>query len=123
MTSPPVLPRGGDAGRPRVLRGTCDSADRAHAEGRPREVEVDPNGRGLTYCAAESHYDMTLKLLALTEDADGLPRAVGEVEVEALAAGEGLWHVDNGGWTPDGRSVVYTRDTDTGDVFVMEGAF
>lgn len=45
------------------------------------EVEVDPNGRGLTYCAAESHYNMTLKLLPLTDGADGLPRPAGDAFV------------------------------------------
>jgi Tol biopolymer transport system component len=85
------------------------------------EVAVDPNGRALTYCAAVSHFNMNLQVLWLEEDADGLPRATGPPE--ALTAGEGLWHVHNGGWAPDGRSVVYTRDTDTGNVHVLEGAF
>jgi hypothetical protein len=31
--------------------------------------------------------------------------------------------VHNGGWTPDSKSVVYTRDTDTANIYVIEGAF
>jgi hypothetical protein len=31
--------------------------------------------------------------------------------------------VHNGGWSPDGTMVVYTRDTDTADMFMVEGVF
>jgi Tol biopolymer transport system component len=85
------------------------------------EIAVAPDGSALTYCAAESHFNMNLRLLRLEEGEDGLPRAVGSPE--AITAGDGEWHVHNGGWSPDGKSVVYTRDTDTGDLFLLEGAF
>jgi serine/threonine protein kinase/Tol biopolymer transport system component len=85
------------------------------------ELAVDPTGRALTYCSAESHFNMNLQLLRLSEGDDGLPRAIGEPE--PLTAGDGLWHVHNGGWSSDGRTVIYTRDTDTGDVYALEGAF
>jgi hypothetical protein len=84
------------------------------------EIAVDPNGRALTYCAAVSHFNMNLQVLWLEEGADGLPRATRPPE--PITAGDGLWHVHNGGWSPDGLSVVYTRDTDTGDVYMLEGA-
>jgi hypothetical protein len=29
-------------------------------------------------------------------------------------------HEVHGGWFPDGESVVYTRDTDHGDIFLAE---
>jgi Tol biopolymer transport system component len=90
-------------------------------EGPHIEIAVDLNGQALTYCAAMSHSNLNLHVLWLEEGADGLPRATGPPE--AITAGDGLWHVHNGGWSPDGRSVVYTRDTDTGDVHVLEGAF
>ncbi len=35
--------------------------------------------------------------------------------------GKGIWHVHNGGWSPDGKSLVYTRDTDQSDIYVIEG--
>ena len=34
--------------------------------------------------------------------------------------GKGIWHVHNGGWFPDSESVVYTRDTDQADIFLVE---
>jgi hypothetical protein len=30
--------------------------------------------------------------------------------------------VHNGDFAPDGRILVYTRDTDTGDIYVLKGA-
>jgi Tol biopolymer transport system component len=85
------------------------------------ELAVADDGSALTYCSATSHYNMNLHLLRLEPGEDGLPRAVGEPI--ALTAGDGEWHVHNGGFTPDGESVVYTRDTDTGNIYLVEGAF
>jgi Tol biopolymer transport system component/serine/threonine protein kinase len=85
------------------------------------ELALDPNLKGLTFCAAESHFNMNLRLIRLQTNEEGLPQPAGGIE--SLTAGEGLWHVHNGSWSPDGRSVVYTRDTDTGDVYMVEGAF
>jgi hypothetical protein len=41
-------------------------------------------------------------------------------EPAPLTDGRGLWHVHNSGWARDGKSIVYTRDTDSGDIYVME---
>ncbi len=79
------------------------------------------DGSALTYASARSHFNLNLHLLRLEPGEDGLPRAVGEPI--ALTSGDGEWHVHNGGFTPDGLSVVYTRDTDTGNIYLVEGAF
>lgn len=50
---------------------------------------------------------------------DGLPRAVGPAE--AVTRGAGLWHVHGGAWSRDGKSLFYTRDTDRGDIYSIEG--
>ena len=78
---------------------------------------MDPGGKGLTYCAAESHFNMNLLLMRLGEGDDGLPRATGPPE--PLTAGDGLWHVHNGGWSADSKKLVYTRDMDYGDIFEL----
>jgi hypothetical protein len=66
-----------------------------------------------------------MNLFTLRLEAHGspgeLPRAAGPPE--KVTHGEGRWHTHNGGWAPDGRSVIFTRDTDAGDVFVLDGAF
>ncbi len=61
----------------------------------------------MTYASALSHYNMNLHLLRLEKGPDGLSRAAGEPV--ALTAGDSKWHVHNGGFTPDRKSVVYTR--------------
>ena len=40
-----------------------------------------------------------------------------------ITHGKGEWHVHNGDWSPDGRQVVYTRDTDSGNLYLLEGVF
>jgi Tol biopolymer transport system component len=37
-----------------------------------------------------------------------------------LTDGRGLWHTHSGGWSPDGESIVYTKDTDHNDIYVIE---
>ncbi len=85
------------------------------------EFEVSADGSTVSYCSATSHYNMNLHFLHLTPDASGLPTVVGEAE--QVTFGDGEWHVHNGGWSADGKYVVYTRDTDTADMFMVEGVF
>jgi Tol biopolymer transport system component len=85
------------------------------------ELIVAPDGAAVSYCTIFSHYNMQLHVLKLTEGVDGLPRPVGEPV--QITHGEGEWHVHNGNWSPDGRQVVYTRDTDGGNLFLLEGVF
>ncbi len=68
-----------------------------------------------------SHFNQRLYLLRLAPPAaEGeLPRPIGQSR--ELTDGKGIWHVHNGGWSPDGKSLVYTRDTDQSDIYVIEG--
>jgi Tol biopolymer transport system component len=90
-------------------------------EGAHLELIVAPDGSGVTYCSAASHSNMNLYHLPLVAPSSpsGLPRSSGDPL--QLTRGEGLWHVHNGDWSPDGQSIVYTRDTDSGDIYVIEG--
>ena len=83
------------------------------------EPAVTSDGRVVSFVHAASHYNMNTFLLQLEPRAapDGLPRPVGAPR--ALIDGQGVWHVHNFAWTPDGRSFVYTRDEDDGDIFVL----
>jgi Tol biopolymer transport system component len=82
---------------------------------------VSPDGRWISYCSAQSHSNMNLFIvpLALPASPGALPRVAGEAR--AITAGRGEWHVHNGGWSPDSKQVIYTRDTDTGDIYLLEG--
>ena len=79
------------------------------------EISVAPDGSAVTFCSALSHYDMKLHLLRLEppDAAGGLPKAAGKPE--KLTHG-GPWHIHNGGWSPDSRTLIYTRDTDYSDI-------
>ena len=84
------------------------------------ELSVSPDGTALTFIESVSHFTMDLKLLSLTPPTtpDQLPRAVGEPQ--QITFGNGAWHVHAGGWAPDGSGVVYSRDVDGGDIYVIE---
>ncbi len=84
------------------------------------EHRVSPDGRAVTYGDGTSHINQQLFLLRLApaDSTDGLPRPLGEPE--QLTDGRGLWHTHSGGWSPDGKALVYTRDTDNHDIHVIE---
>ncbi len=86
------------------------------------ELVVSKDGGAVAYCRAQSHVAMDLYTLPLEVPStpDGLPVAVGQPR--ALARGDGRWHVHNGGWSPDGKELVYTRDTDEADIYVIKVA-
>ena len=55
--------------------------------------------------------------LELPPDPDGLPRALGKPEY--VVRPQGTWHVHNGGWSPDSKSLVYTQDKDYSDIYEL----
>ncbi|MFQ5641217.1 MAG: protein kinase [bacterium] len=84
------------------------------------EIFVSADGRSVAFCHAAGHWnaDIYRLRLELPESSDGLPRSFGEPE--KLTHGEGKWHVHNGAWSPDGKTIIYTRDEDEGDLYVIE---
>ncbi len=84
------------------------------------EVDVSPDGSALSFFEAVSHFTMELYMLRLTSPTEPsqLPRAVGEPQ--QITFGDGLSHAHSGGWAPDGSAVVYSRDRDYGDIYVIE---
>lgn len=86
------------------------------------ELAVTKDGGAVAYCRAQSHVAMDLYTLPLDVPStpDGLPVTAGQPR--ALAGGDGMWHVHNGGWSPDAKEIVYTRDTDEADIYVIRVA-
>jgi hypothetical protein len=84
------------------------------------EVDVSPDGSALSFVEAKSHFMMNLHLLPLARPAapNQLPRAIGEPQ--QVTFGGGVWHVHSGGWAPDGSGLVYSRDRDFGDIYIIE---
>ena len=84
------------------------------------ELIAAPDGRAVAYGHALSHLNMNLYVLPLIPPASpaGLPQPGGKPR--QLTEGKGLWHVHNGGWSLDGKKIVYTRDIDQGDIYAIE---
>ena len=84
------------------------------------EHRVSPLGDALTYGNGVIHIDQQLFLLRLAPagSAEKLPLPLGEPV--PLTDGRGLWHTHSGGWSPDGKAVVYTKDTDDFDIYIIE---
>lgn len=84
------------------------------------EIFVSADGRSVAFCQVAGHFsaDIYRLRLELPESSDGLPRPLGEPE--KLTHGDGKWHVHNGAWSPDVKRIIYTRDEDEGDLYVIE---
>ena len=83
------------------------------------EVDVAPDGTAVSFCFGRTHSGMGLARLRLEPpSAPGdLPTAIGEPE--HVVHSEGTWHVHNGGWFPDSKKMVYTRDMDYGNIYEL----
>ena len=89
-------------------------------EANATELSVAPDGSYVAYNSADGHFSMNRYLLPLTPaTADQLPRASGEPE--QITFGQGVWHVHGGAWSPDSKQIVYTKDFDRGNLFVIDG--
>jgi Tol biopolymer transport system component len=102
------------------VRNLETGADSVLLRGPYAEMVVAPDGRAVSYVDAASHFDMQLHVLQLAPPASpgGLPQPVGEPRQVTFR--EGLWHVHNGGWSPDGEALVYSRDADAGNIYVID---
>ncbi len=84
------------------------------------ELVAAPDGRALAFCSSASHFNQNLYVLPLVPAlAGGLPRPAGPPR-QLTEGRQGSWHVHGPAWSPDGKALVYVRDTDQGDIFVIE---
>ena len=83
------------------------------------EIDVAPDGSAVSFCYGRAHMGMGLARLRLEPpSAPGeLPRAIGEPEY--LVPTEETWHIHDGGWSPDSKMMVYTRDLDYGNLYEL----
>ncbi|MBD3869690.1 MAG: PD40 domain-containing protein, partial [Acidobacteria bacterium] len=94
-------------------------AERSLFIGPMMEMDVAPDGSAVAFCYGPGHMAMGLAVLRLNppDGPDGLPSVRGEPEY--VVRTEGTWHVHNGGWSPDSKSIVYTQDQDYGDIYEL----
>jgi serine/threonine protein kinase/dipeptidyl aminopeptidase/acylaminoacyl peptidase len=83
------------------------------------EMDVAPDGSAVAFCYGRGHMAMGLAVLKLQPSSEpgGLPSADGGPEY--VVATTGTWHVHNGGWSADSKSIVYTQDEDYGDIYEL----
>jgi serine/threonine protein kinase len=83
------------------------------------EIDVAPDGSAVAFCFGRGHLGMGLARLRLEPPSNpgGLPHAIGEPEFVVPA--EKTWHVHNGGWSADSKTLVYTRDMDFANIYEL----
>ncbi|MEE9180752.1 MAG: hypothetical protein V3U22_07640, partial [Vicinamibacteria bacterium] len=106
--------------REMMVRNLSTGREAKLLEGAAIEMAVSPDGRAVAYCKGPSHFGQELYMLPLTP-----PSAPGELPQPAgppvqITEGRGRWHPHNGGWSPDGQKIFYTRDTDQSDIYIIE---
>ena len=84
------------------------------------EISVAPDGRSLAYCHGVGHFNQEVYRLTLEppESPGDLPSAAGEPE-KLTRSGE-TWHVHQPTFAPDGSFIIYSRDEDEGELYVIE---
>ena len=83
------------------------------------EIDVAPDGTSVVFCSGAGHLGMGLARLRLEPPSgtDRLPRALGE-PVDIVRP-EGVWHVHNADWSPDGRRVAFIHDADRSTIYEL----
>jgi Tol biopolymer transport system component len=116
-----IYTRNGADGRIEVIATNLDTAEESLLlKANATELTVAPDGSSVAYNSADGHFSMNRYMLTLVHptSAKELPRASGAPR--QLTVGKGLWHVHGGAWSPDSRSIVYTRDFDRGNLSVID---
>ena len=89
-------------------------------QGPSSELTAARDGSAIAFMGGMSHFGEQLYVLRLFLPAapGALPRATGEPQ--QVTQGRGKFHVHNGGWSPDGKGIAYTRVVDQGDIHMIE---
>ena len=113
------LVAGGSGARETILTDLESHEETVLHKGPTVELTAARDGSAIAYCYAINHVGQELYVLRLAAGAAGkLARPIGEPE--RITNGQGNWHVHGPSWSADTKSVVYTRDADQGDIYVIE---
>jgi len=84
------------------------------------ELIAARDGSAVAFMGGMSHFSQQLYVLRLSLPAasGALPRPIGEPH--RITQGQGKFHLHNGGWSPDGKGIAYTRVVEEGDLYVIE---
>jgi Tol biopolymer transport system component len=96
------------------IRNIVTGEDSLIYEGRLTEIFVHPDGNYIGYAYdSVSHHNQSLYLLP---DIGGRTYSNNPVRI---TNGHGLWHAHMASWCPDGKSIVYVKDTDRGNIMEL----
>ncbi len=89
-------------------------------EGLYGNLDVAPDTSSVAYLTQHGLPSQQYFVLPLTppKEPSGLPRSAGPPK--PLTEGGGFWHTHGGSFSPDTSSFVYDRDTDKGDILLVE---
>jgi Tol biopolymer transport system component len=94
------------------IRNLATGEDSLIYSGRLTEIFVNPNGNSIGYAYdLRSHHNQSLYLLSKEDNGTFTS------EPNRLTNGEGLWHAHMASWSPDGKSIVYVKDTDRSNIY------
>jgi len=116
-----IYTRNGADGRIELVATDIETGEeRVLLKANATELSVAPDGSAVAYNSADGHFSMNRYVLTLVRPtgAGGLPHAPGAPR--QMTFGEGKWHVHGGAWSPDGQSIVYTKDFDRGNLSVID---
>ena len=116
-----IYTRNGADGRIEIVATNLDTGEEGLLlKANATELSVAPDGSSVAYNSADGHFSMNRYLLTLVRPTSSkeLPRATGAPR--QVTFGQGRWHVHGGAWSADGRSIVYTRDFDRGNLSVID---
>ncbi len=95
------------------IRNVATGEDSLLYSGRLTEIFVSPSGNSIGFAFDVSHYNQSLYILSKQDNGTFAS------EPYRLTNGEGLWHAHMATWCPDGKSIVYMKDTDRSNIFEL----
>ncbi len=107
------------SGREMVVRNLTTGREARLLEGATIEMAVSPDGRAVAYCKGPSHFGQELYIAPNPAFRAGRAARTRGTTGQ-ITEGRGRWHPHNGGWSPDGKKIFYTRDADQSDTYVIE---
>lgn len=81
--------------------------------GRLTEIFVSPSGNSIGFAYDVSYHNQSLYMLSKQDN------GTFSSEPYRLTNGEGQWHAHMATWCPDGKSIVYMKDTDRSNIFEL----
>jgi len=95
------------------IRNLITGEDSLIYSGRLTEIFVSPTGNSIGFSYDVSHYNQSLYILSKQDNETFTS------EPYRLTNGEGHWHAHNATWCPDGKSIVFVKDTDRANIFEL----